>query len=180
MHTRLLVCIIMNDTLRNILSFLVGFLTACATFIYINIATAQEIVINDTPLSDVTILDTADTSFNVDLTVSDEISSGYIEPLKPAPDLSQSVLALKDTNILNDEKLLKDSQEIVFFEKKEYLQVKDMINVYQSPDGWGYQTVEKLQDKIIYTGYGINSKDYTYTVDISAVTSIASSTKPRI
>lgn len=163
----------MNDNfVKNFIFFIAGFLASCICFIYLNIASAQEIIINDTPLSDVVILDTADTSIKSDL--------NYIELLKPAPDLSQSVLALKDKKILKDEKLLKDSQEIVFFEKNEYLQVKDLINVYQSPDGWGYQTVEKLQDKIIYIGYGINSKDYTYTVDIPAVNSIASSTKSSV
>ncbi len=160
----------MDNTSSKVFLLLILLLSIFGLFLVYS-ASAQEIVINDTPLSEVTILDTADTSI---------VSDSYLEPLKSAPDLSQSVLALKDKKILKDEKLLKDSQEIVFFEKKEYLQVKDMINVYQSPDGWGYQTVEKLQDKIIYTGYGINSKDYTYTVDIPAVNSIASSTKPRV
>lgn len=149
-----------------VLGFLIAFIFGLLT------VNAQEIIINDTPLSDVVILDTADTSINLDL--------NYIEPLRPAPDLSQSVLSLKNKNILKDEKLLKDAQEIVFFEKKEYLQVKDLINVYQSPDGWGYQTVEKLQNKIIYTGYGINAQDYTYTVDISPIDVVASSTKPSV
>lgn len=71
---------------------------------------------------------------------------------------------------------IKEIQDNLFLVEGKYEQVKDIINVYESPDGWGYQTVQKYSDRVEYTGYGPNAKDYTYIESIPTLS--ASSTKP--
>jgi len=56
-------------------------------------------------------------------------------------------------------------QEEFYIEKGEYQQVKGLVHVYESPQGWGYQTIEDLGDRVIYVGYGANAQDYTYTFE---------------
>jgi len=61
-----------------------------------------------------------------------------------------------------------------YIEKGEFLQVKDQVNVYQTPDGWGFQTINFYDSHVEYVGYGQDAKEYTYIVD--TIVYVASST----
>jgi len=57
-------------------------------------------------------------------------------------------------------------QEKFFGLENEYLQVKGAdsnVNVYESPDGWGYQVVFIDKLGVQYVGYGPKAEDYTYS-----------------
>jgi hypothetical protein len=71
-------------------------------------------------------------------------------------------------------------EEQFFVENETYKQVVDVINVYESPIGHGYQTVEKKGDLVVYVGYGPYAKDYTYTIDTAVVVDFANATSTGI
>lgn len=167
----------MDNTSKNFLFSIIGILGACLFAVFTAAAQEPEIIINDTPRSEVI--------FDIPVEVTDEVSSGVITDLenKNVIVVSDSVVIKKLANEITKQSKkveIEVKQEQIFELQNKYEQVKDIVNVYESPDGFGYQVVEKLKDKIIYTGYGINSKDYTYIVDIPVVNSIASSTKPSV
>jgi len=95
------------------------------------------------------------------------------------PDLNQQLTDLSnelETAVLSDDPILiEQKQTDIYMLKGEYEQVKlggeEKINVYESPDGWGYQLVEKLKDQIIYTGYGPYASEYTKTILIDTIVS---------
>lgn len=152
----------MEITGKGFIFFFVGILIACLFAVFT--AHAQEVIINDTPLSEVTI----------SVPVSDEVSSGDISDIA-----NSNVVVVTADVIVSDLKsdidlntsldVIEKTQERIFDLQGEYEQVKGIVNVYQSSEGFGYQVVEKLQDKLIYTGYGVNAENYTYIVDISSL-----------
>jgi len=149
---------------RNFLIFIVGLLLASLFAVFTAVAQEPEIIINDTPLSEVT--------FDIVAEVKDEVSSGVISDLD-----NKNVVVVSDSVVIK--KLVKDitkqsnkieielKQQQIFELQNKYEQVKDLVNVYESSDGFGYQVVETLKDKIIYTGYGVDSDKYTYTISFS-------------
>lgn len=96
------------------------------------------------------------------------------------------------------ESLLKTEQDALYAKYGEYVQVKEgvsytkdavvseptltsktstttEVNVYDGPQGKGYQTVTKTATATVYTGYGPEANDRTYTVPFPVI--VASSTK---
>jgi len=74
-----------------------------------------------------------------------------------------------------DTVLLNFSQDLKLAQFGYYEQIKDLTNVYESPNCQGYQTIQKFDDRVEYVGYGCLAKDYTYTIPIPPF--VASSTK---
>lgn len=78
----------------------------------------------------------------------------------------------------NDIEALNNTQEVYFEANDQYKQIPGIINVYETPDGWGYQVENHLSDRIEFIGYGTNAEAYTYTIDFPPV--IATSTDESI
>jgi len=81
---------------------------------------------------------------------------------------------VKSALITDDPIALEQAQNEYMQYRDEYYQVKTgdtLINVYQSPEGWGYQTVQTLKDNVQFTGYGAHADDYTYSATLPATSS---------
>lgn len=77
--------------------------------------------------------------------------------------------AVEKSVLMQNFKYLEVAQEVYFGDNEEYKQIIGVINVYESPEGWGYQVVQELPDRIEYIGYGPESENYTYTIDLGSV-----------
>jgi len=66
---------------------------------------------------------------------------------------------------------LKIQQATLYENEGRYEQIPGVVNVYQSPEGWGYQTIAFYSDRVEYVGYGVQSKDYTFTIPITPASS---------
>ena len=63
-----------------------------------------------------------------------------------------------------DGKLLVKDIEVTESILSSKLPVGTTINVYESPQGKGYQIVTETETQTIAVGYGANAQDYTYTI----------------
>jgi len=149
---------------KSLLFGVVGLLLGCLIAIFAN---AQELV-TDPIVSIETLLDPLpvieETVPPTDIIVIPDLN-------KQLSDLTNEL----ETAVIQDDKLLiEQKQTDIYAITGEYEQIKigseEKINVYESPDGWGYQTVEKLPDQIIYTGYGPQADNYTLSVPLSLPT----------
>jgi len=116
----------------------------------------------------------------VEAEVKDEVSS--FDEFE-AVELPSNIIIAPEKNISyfkNQLEIADSFEEIApiqqeFFEKEgKYLQEKGKVNIYESPKGWGYQIIEITKDAVIYTGYGINSEDYSFVIPLVTATTTIS------
>jgi len=165
----------------NITIFMYGVLVGSLLFVFVNSVFAQEIVGDPVQLQEEVAIDvpveaqvietvsSGDIS-EVTTTTNDQIGGEEIVQIVPFSSplsLSAKGIAIDDVPVLQAE----------YYEVKgKYQQVRDLVNVYETETGWGFQTVEKLPDRVVYVGYGPLADEYTYEVYIPIPSGVSSST----